>query len=107
MDGLLRDVEIVALGKPDSEELAAAERLAGELGEAGLHVLLDDRDAGTGEKFADAELLGVPLRLTVGKRSLAAGTAEAQIRRGLRTVDDGVPLTGGAEAVRALWADLP
>ena len=70
-------------------------------------MLLDDRDAGTGEKFADAELLGVPLRLTVGKRSLAAGTAEAQIRRGLRTVDDGVPLTGGAEAARALWADLP
>ena len=73
----------------------------------GLDALLDDRDAGTGEKFADAELLGVPLRLTVGKRSLAAGTAEAQIRRGLQDVDGGVPLTGGAEAVRALWADLP
>jgi prolyl-tRNA synthetase len=101
------DVEIVGLGKPGSEELAAAEALHAELKAAGLNVLLDDRDAGTGEKFADAELLGVPLRLTVGKRSLAAGTAEAQIRRGLETVEDGVPLTGGAEAVRALWADLP
>jgi prolyl-tRNA synthetase len=101
------DVEIVGLGKPGSEELAAAEALHAELRAAGLQVLLDDRDAGTGEKFADAELLGVPLRLTVGKRSLAAGNAEAQARRGLRDVDGGVPLTGGAEAVRALWADLP
>jgi prolyl-tRNA synthetase len=101
------DVEIVALGKRDSDELAAAEVLHAELKAAGLNVLLDDRDAGTGEKFADAELLGVPLRLTVGKRSLAAGTAEAQIRRGLQSVEDGVPLSGGAEAVRALWADLP
>jgi prolyl-tRNA synthetase len=101
------DVEIVALGKRDSDELAAAEVLHAELKAAGLNVLLDDRDAGTGEKFADAELLGVPLRLTVGKRSLAAGAAEAQIRRGLQSVEDRVPLSGGAEAVRALWADLP
>ncbi len=101
------DVEVVGLGKPGSDELAAAEALHAELKAAGLDVLLDDRDAGTGEKFADAELLGVPLRLTVGRRSLAAGTAEAQARRGLRDVDGGVPLTGGAETVRALWADLP
>jgi prolyl-tRNA synthetase len=101
------DVEVVGLGKPGSDELAAAEALHAELKAAGLSVLLDDRDAGTGEKFADAELLGVPLRLTVGKRSLAAGTAEAQIRRGLANVDGGVPLTGGEEAVRALWDVLP
>jgi prolyl-tRNA synthetase len=101
------DVEVVGLGKPGSEEMAAAEALQTELKAAGLDVLLDDRDAGTGEKFADAELLGVPLRLTVGRRSLAAGTAEAQVRRGLEDVDGGVPLTGGGEAVRALWADLP
>jgi prolyl-tRNA synthetase len=101
------DVEVVALGKPGSDEQAAAAALHAELRAAGLDALLDDRDAGTGEKFADAELLGVPLRLTVGKRSLAAGTAEAQARRGLRDVEGGVPLTGGADDVRALWADLP
>jgi prolyl-tRNA synthetase len=101
------DVEIVGLGKPGSDEMAAAEALHGELKAAGLRVLLDDRDAGTGEKFADAELLGVPLRLTVGRRSLAAGTAEAQIRRGLQDVEGGVPLAGGAETVRKLWAELP
>ena len=53
-----------------------------ELRETGLDVLYDDRDAGPGAKFADAELLGVPLRLTVGRRTLEAGEVEAQVRRG-------------------------
>ena len=70
-------------------------------------MLLDDRDAGPGEKFADAELLGVPLRLTVGKRSLESGRAEAQARRGRVDHEGGVPLQGAAEAVRELWASLP
>jgi prolyl-tRNA synthetase len=101
------DVEIVAIGKPDTPERAAAEALYAELSDAGLKVLLDDRDAGPGEKFADAELLGVPLRLTVGKRSLESGRAEAQARRGRADHDGGVPLQGAAEAVRELWASLP
>jgi prolyl-tRNA synthetase len=101
------DVEIVALGKPDTPEREAAERLYDELSQAGMTVLLDDRDAGTGEKFADAELLGCPLRLTIGKRSLESGSAEAQARRGRADHDGGVPLSGGAEAVRELWKSLP
>jgi prolyl-tRNA synthetase len=100
------DVEIVAIGKPDTPEREAAEQLYAELSEAGLKVLLDDRDAGPGEKFADAELLGVPLRLTVGKRSLESGCAEAQARRG-RADHEGVPLRDAAEAVRELWKSLP
>jgi prolyl-tRNA synthetase len=101
------DVEIVAIGKPGTPEREAAEALYAELSEAGMDVLLDDRDAGPGEKFADAELLGVPLRLTVGKRSLDSGRAEAQARRGRADHDRGVPLRGAAEAVRELWASLP
>jgi prolyl-tRNA synthetase len=101
------DVEIVAIGKPGTPEREAAEALYAELADAGLKVLLDDRDAGPGEKFADAELLGVPLRLTVGKRSLESGRAEAQARRGRADHEDGVPLQGAAEAVRELWASLP
>ena len=68
-------------------------------------MVFDDRDAGPGEKFADAELLGVPLRLTVGKRTLTGGEIEAQIRRGreARTV----PLEGAAEAAAELWRALP
>jgi prolyl-tRNA synthetase len=101
------DVEIVVIGKPGTPERGAAEALYAELSEAGLKVLFDDRDAGPGEKFADAELLGVPLRLTVGKRSLESGQAEAQARRGRADHEGGVPLEGAAEAVRQLWASLP
>ena len=61
---------------------------------AGLRVLYDDREAGPGEKFADAELLGCPLRITVGKRTLAAGELEVQLRKGREARS--VPLTGGA-----------
>ena len=65
------DAHLVVLGREGSEEREVAERLYAELQEAGLDVLYDDRDSGPGEKFADAELLGVPVRLTVGKRTLA------------------------------------
>jgi prolyl-tRNA synthetase len=44
-------------------------------------VIYDDRDAGPGEKLTDAELLGCPLRLVVGRRGLAEGIVEAQVRR--------------------------
>jgi len=101
------DVEIVALGKPGSDELAAAEGLYRELRTLGLEVLLDDRDAGPGAKFADAELLGIPLRLTIGRRSLESGRAEAQVRRGREDVEGGIPLEGAAEAVAQLWRTLP
>jgi prolyl-tRNA synthetase len=101
------EIEVVSLGKAGSEELAAAEALYDELSAAGYEVLLDDRDGGPGAKFADAELLGCPLRLTVGRRSLQAGAAEAQVRRGLRDVEGGVPLVGAAEAVAELWPTIP
>jgi prolyl-tRNA synthetase len=100
------DIEIVPLGKAGSDEQAAGELLYEELTAAGYAVLLDDRDAGPGAKFADAELLGCPLRLTIGRRSLQSGNAEAQIRRGLRDVEGGVPLAGAVEAVAGLWATI-
>ncbi len=100
-------VELVGLGRPQTPEREAAERLYDELRAAGLDVLYDDRDAGPGEKFADAELLGVPLRLTLGKRSLESGVVEAQARRGRADHDDGVPLEGAADAVAELWRNLP
>ena len=100
------DVHLVVLGKPGAPERAAADGLYADLREAGVEVLYDDRDAGPGEKFADAELLGCPLRLTLGKRSLDSGTVEAQARRGRADVDGGVPLQGAAEAVLELWRTL-
>jgi prolyl-tRNA synthetase len=99
------DVELVGLGKPGTEEHALTERLYEELCEAGLDVLYDDRDAGPGEKFADAELVGCPLRVVVGRRTLAAGELEVQLRRGRESRS--VPLEGAADAVADLWRGLP
>jgi prolyl-tRNA synthetase len=99
------DAELVALGKPGTDERELADRLYGELREQGLDVLYDDRDAGPGEKFADAELVGVPLRLTIGKRTISGGEVEAQVRRGRET--RALPLEGTAAAAKELWATLP
>jgi prolyl-tRNA synthetase len=99
------DVELVVLGRNGSEERELADRLYGELRDVGLDVLYDDRDAGPGEKFTDAELLGCPARVTVGRKALAAGELEVQIRRGRAT--RGVPIEGAVEAVATLWQELP
>ncbi len=102
-------VHLVSVGKAGSPERDAAERLYAALDAAELEVIYDDRDAGPGEKFADAELLGVPLRLTVGRRALESGVAEAQQRRGRETLD-GPTLDDAEAAVRAvseLWERLP
>ncbi len=102
-------VHLITLGRGDSSEREVADALYAQLVESGLDVLYDDRDAGTGEKFADAELLGCPLRLTVGRRSVQEGRAEAQVRRGRRSVP-GPPLGDGpasARAVAELWQSLP
>ncbi len=99
------DVELVVLGKDASEERVVADRLHDDLRSLGLRTLYDDRDAGPGEKFADAELLGCPARVTVGRRTLAAGEIEVQIRRGRESRT--VPLEGAAAAVAELWRGLP
>jgi prolyl-tRNA synthetase len=99
------DVHLVGLGREGTEERALAERLYGELRESGLEVLYDDREElGPGAKFADAELLGCPLRLTAGKRSLASGELEAQVRRGQESRS--LPLEGAAGAAVELWRTL-
>jgi prolyl-tRNA synthetase len=103
-------VHLVALGKPGTPERDAADALYETLSKGGVEVLYDDRDAGTGEKFADAELLGCPLRLTVGRRSLESGEAEVQLRRG-RQEAPGLALAGEPEqllrAVDELWRSAP
>jgi prolyl-tRNA synthetase len=99
------DVELVTLGKPGEEARTLSDRLYDELRELGLDVLYDDRDSSPGEKFADAELLGCPLRVTIGKKSVEAGEIEVQVRRGR---DKGsLPLDGAAEAAAELWRTLP
>ena len=92
------DVHVVAVGKGAQGEVA--ERIAGELEAAGLDVLLDDRGGSPGVSFKDAELLGIPSILVVG-RSLADGIVELRDRRaGTSTA---VPVT---DAVAAVLADV-
>jgi len=75
-------VQLVSLAKAGDEERGAADDLYEELRRAGADVLYDDRDAGPGEKLTDAELLGCPLRVVVGRRGLAKGVVEASERAG-------------------------
>jgi prolyl-tRNA synthetase family II len=72
---------VVTLLKSDHEEsVVEAERIYNELGSGGVDVLLDDRNERPGVKFADAELIGIPLRVTIGPRGLENGVAELNVR---------------------------
>ncbi|HEX2736992.1 MAG TPA: proline--tRNA ligase [Acidimicrobiia bacterium] len=97
------DVHVVELpGKGDTtgEVTQAAARVVDELEAAGLSVLYDDRDARPGVKFADADLLGMPVQLTIGAKGLARNIVERKVRAsGAR---DEIPLDG---VVAALMGD--
>ncbi|PWM65976.1 MAG: proline--tRNA ligase [Eubacteriales Family XIII. Incertae Sedis bacterium] len=78
---------IVTLIKPDdSVQAEVAERIYSELARAGVEVLLDDRDERPGVKFKDADLLGIPVRITVG-RGAADGMVEYKLRRDAEKAD--------------------
>jgi prolyl-tRNA synthetase len=79
---------VLTVVKVDHEEsMAVAERLYDELRTAGVDVLLDDRDSRPGVKFADAELVGIPLRVTIGPRGLDGGQLEVTDRAGREKID--------------------
>ncbi len=103
-------VHLIALGKPGTPEREACDEVYETLRAGGVEVLYDDREGQPGEKFADAELLGCPLRLTVGRKSLESGEIEVQLRRG-RQQAPGLALGGDPEvllrAVDELWRSLP
>ena len=88
------DVHIVALAGAESY----AQQAAVALDEAGLDVLLDDRDARAGAKFADADLIGCPLRVTVGRKASEDGTVD--LRERAKGEDDAVKLEDLVLAVR-------
>ena len=89
---------------PTARSASLSDSLYEELQAAGLDTLYDERDAGPGEKFADAELLGCPLRVTIGRRTLQNGEIEVQVRRGQES--RALPLEGAASAIADLWRDL-
>ncbi|HEX2359506.1 MAG TPA: proline--tRNA ligase [Solirubrobacterales bacterium] len=98
------ELQLVSLAKRDEPEREAADRIYEELLAEGLEVLYDDRDAGPGEKLTDAELLGCPLRIVVGRKALADGEVETQARR--TGEDRRVNAEGAAAEVAEILAEL-
>ena len=69
----------------------------GELRQRGLEVLLDDRDERPGVKFKDGDLIGIPLRITIGAKGLQKGSLELRWRRQGKSID--IPITGAAQTI--------
>ncbi len=115
-DGLIWPISVapyqvhltVLFRSPEDETLAVAEQLYEDLQQAGIGVLYDDRDLSAGVKFTDADLIGAPLRITVGSRSLKKGGVELKRRdsteRRLIPLTEAVLETQGA--VAALEAEI-
>lgn len=94
------DMSLVPLSKQGEPERGSADDLYESLSDAGVEVLYDDRDANAGEKLTDAELIGCPLRVVVGKRSLAEGNLEVQIRK--TGADETLGVDGATDAISDL-----
>ncbi|HEX2315563.1 MAG TPA: proline--tRNA ligase [Thermomonospora sp.] len=94
------EVVVTLLNPGDDAVRTAAEDLYRTLAEAGVDVLLDDRDERPGAKFTDAELIGIPYRVTVGRRGVDAGTVEVKARATGDTLT--VPVAEAADRVTAL-----
>jgi prolyl-tRNA synthetase len=96
---------VLALPVNDDAVRAKAEALVVELESRGIEVLYDDRDESAGVKFADADLLGIPLRVTVSKRNLKENAAELKLRSS--SDSQMVPLDTAAERVAEIVASWP
>jgi len=95
-------VTVLTLG-PEPELRKAADELVDALGKAGVEVLYDDREDRAGVKFKDADLIGIPIRIAVGKKGLAEGKAEWKLRgeKAVELVPIGEVAARAAAAVRA------
>jgi len=97
------EVVVVIAQQDDPAVAEAGEEVYGALTAAGVDVIVDDRPVRAGVKFSDAELVGIPFRVTVGKRGLATGTAELTDRGSGSTVQ--IPLADLAKHVREAIAN--
>lgn len=86
---------VLPLAIKDQEVMETAEKIYRELADRGIEVLLDDRDERAGVKFNDAELIGIPLRVVVGKKTLAQGKIELAVRNTGETAE--IELEGSTE----------
>jgi prolyl-tRNA synthetase len=99
------EVIVVVATRDHEGTVAEAERIYAELGEAGVDVILDDREESAGVKFKDADLIGYPVQVVVGKRGVEAGTVDLKLRAtGEKTQ---APITEASTAVIDLLASAP
>jgi prolyl-tRNA synthetase len=98
------EVVVAPVNVKDEAVRAAAEDIAKQVEAAGFDVVLDDRDERPGVKFKDADLVGIPFRITVGKK-VTEGTVEV-VLRSTREVRD-VRITAVVETIRELLGGTP
>jgi prolyl-tRNA synthetase len=99
------DAVVVVANGDDPEVAAAAETIYAGLREAGMQAAIDDRDVAAGVKFNDADLIGYPVQVVVGRRGIKAGTIDLKLRaRGERS---SAPLGDVLDATRRLWEAAP
>jgi prolyl-tRNA synthetase len=99
------DAVVIVANNDDERVVAEAERVHRELGERGLDVVLDDREETAGVKFADADLIGYPVQVVVGRRGVEAGTVDLKLRAtGERSQ---APLPEAAKAAEGLLESAP
>ena len=98
------EVELIALNPDVPAVRDAAEKLYAELGAAGVEVFYDDRDERPGVKFNDADLIGFPVRVVIGKKGVEQGQAEISLRRDKVKVP--TPLGDAVAKTRELLASL-
>ena len=98
------EVIILPLSAKDEQVAGLAEKLHDELEAAGVDVLLDDRDARPGVKFKDADLIGIPVRVTIGPKGLANNVVEVKLRNEAEAKN--VPVDQAGQYIRQLVEDL-
>jgi prolyl-tRNA synthetase len=99
------EVVVVIANRDDDRVISQAERVYGELLDGGVEAVIDDREETAGVKFANADLIGYPVQVVIGKRGVEAGTADLKLRStGKRSQ---TPLADTARAAMELLAGAP
>jgi prolyl-tRNA synthetase len=96
---------VVPVNQADEAVRSAAERIYAELRQRGVDTLIDDRDERPGVKFKDADLIGIPLRVTVGPKALARGNVELKARRADKAAE--IPVSEAAARVAGEIGNAP
>jgi prolyl-tRNA synthetase len=99
------EVVVVVANRDEDRVVAEAERIYGELLEGGVDAVIDDREETAGVKFADADLIGYPVQVVVGRRGVEAGTADLKLRASQER--SRAPLGDASRAAMDLLATAP